>query len=122
MSKGTTIISDLRSFFSDNSKNRANISIIYVMEHINICSSQVGTQKKENHKFTNVQVQNHLMLFPFFVVRASRDWSATKTRKSLPPALLLMTCSNEVRTMRMNYVFCFAFRSVCTTFAALRRS
>ena len=39
------------------------------MECINIRPSQIGTEKKENCKFTNVQVLNLLMLFPFFVVR-----------------------------------------------------
>ena len=69
MSKGTTIISDLRSFFSENENNRAINSIMRVMECINIRPSQIGTEKKDNCKYTNVQVLNLLMLFPFFVVR-----------------------------------------------------
>ena len=40
-----------------------------VMECINIRPDQIGTEKKGNCKFTNVQVLNLLMLFPFFVVR-----------------------------------------------------
>ena len=40
-----------------------------VMEHINIRSSQIGVEKKENCKFTTLQVLNLLMLFPFFVVK-----------------------------------------------------
>ena len=81
MSKGTTIISDLRSFFSENENNRAINAIMRVMECINIRPGQIGTEKKENCKFTNVQVLNLLMLFPFFVVRnayryfvAVEDW------------------------------------------------
>ena len=40
-----------------------------VMECINIRPKQIGAEKKENCKFTNVQVLNLLILFPFFVVR-----------------------------------------------------
>jgi hypothetical protein len=36
VSKGTTIISDLRSFFSENDKNHAINAIMSVMECINI--------------------------------------------------------------------------------------
>ena len=69
VSKGTTIISDLRSFFSENENNRAINAIMRVMECIKIRPEQIGTEKKENCKFTNVQVLNLLVLFPFFVVR-----------------------------------------------------
>ena len=48
MSKDTTILSDLRDFFSENENNRAINSIMRVMEHINIRSSQIGAEKKEN--------------------------------------------------------------------------
>ena len=77
MSKVTTIISDLRSFFSENDKNRAINAIMTVMECINIRPSQIGTEKKDNCKFTNVQVLNLLMLFPFFVVRNAYQYSGT---------------------------------------------
>ena len=77
MSKGTTIISDLRSFFSENDKNRAINAIMRVMECINIRPKQVGTEKKENCKFTNVQVLNLLVLFPFFVVRNAYQYSGS---------------------------------------------
>ena len=65
VSKGTTIISDLRSFFSENAKNRAINSIMGVMEHINIRSSQIGAEKRPNCKFSNEQVLSLLMLFPY---------------------------------------------------------
>ena len=48
-----------------------------VMECINIRPSQIGTEKKDNCKFTNVQVLNLLMLFPFFVVRNAYQYSGT---------------------------------------------
>ena len=47
------------------------------MECINIRPSQIGTEKKDNCKFTNVQVLNLLMLFPFFVVRNAYQYSGT---------------------------------------------
>ena len=48
-----------------------------VMECINIRPSLIGTEKKENCKFTNVQVLNLLMLFPFFVVRNAYQYSGS---------------------------------------------
>ena len=48
-----------------------------VMECINIRPDQIGTEKKENCKFTNVQVLNLLMLFPFFVVRNAYRYSGS---------------------------------------------
>ena len=69
VNKDTTIISDLRSFFSENENNRAINCIMRVMEHINIRSEQIGVEKKSNCKFTNLQVLNLLVLFPFFVVK-----------------------------------------------------
>ena len=77
MSKGTTIISDLRSFFSEKENNRAINAIMRVMECINIRPSQIGTEKKDNCKYTNVQVLNLLMLFPFFVVRNACRYSGS---------------------------------------------
>ena len=50
MSKGTTIISDLRSFFSENENNRAINAIMRVMECINIRPDQIGTEKKEHNR------------------------------------------------------------------------
>ena len=69
MSKGTIILSDLGDFFSENENNRAINCIMRVMEHINIRSEQIGVEKKSNCKFTNLQVLNLLVLFPFFVVK-----------------------------------------------------
>ena len=48
-----------------------------VMECINIRPSQIGAEKKENCKFTNVQVLNLLMLFPFFVIRNAYQYSGS---------------------------------------------
>jgi hypothetical protein len=69
VNKDTTIISDLRSFFSENEDNRAINCIMRVMGHINIRSRQIGAEKKPNCKFTNLQVLSLLVLFPFFVVK-----------------------------------------------------
>ena len=49
--------------------------IMGVMEHINIRSSQIGVEKKENCKFTTLQVFNLLMLFPFFIVKNASRYS-----------------------------------------------
>ena len=59
----------MRSFFSEKENNRAIDAIMGVMEHINTRSSQIGTEKRANCKFTNQQVLSLLMLFPLFVVR-----------------------------------------------------
>lgn len=81
MSKDTKIISDLRSFFAKNEDNRAIKCIMGVMKHINIRSSEIGVEKKENCKFTTLQVLNLLMLFPFFVVKnASRYFNSSLSK------------------------------------------
>ncbi len=77
MSKDTTILSDLRSFFSKSENNRAISCIMKVMEHINIRSSQIGVEKNENCKFTSLQVLNLLILFPFFVVKNACQYSGS---------------------------------------------
>ena len=69
--------SDLRCFFSENENNRAINAIMRVMECINIRPDQIGSEKKENCKFTNVQVLNLLVLFPFFVVRNAYRYSGS---------------------------------------------
>ncbi|WP_161624541.1 hypothetical protein [Segatella albensis] len=48
-----------------------------MMEHINIRSSQIGVEKKENCKFTSLQVLNLLKLFPFFVVKNAYQYSGS---------------------------------------------
>ena len=48
-----------------------------VVECINIRPKQIGAEKRENCKFTNVQVLNLLMLFPFFVVRNAYQYSGS---------------------------------------------
>ena len=48
-----------------------------VMERINIRPSQIGTEKKENCKFTNVKVLNLLTLFPFFAVKNAYQYSGS---------------------------------------------
>ena len=75
MSKDTTIISELRSFFVKSDNNHAIKCIMGVMEHINIRSNQLGVEKRENCKFTASQVFNLLMLFPFFVVKNACQYS-----------------------------------------------
>jgi len=67
----------LRSFFSENENNRAINAIMRVMECIKIRPGQIGTEKKEHCKFTNVQVLNLLVLFPFFVVRNAYRYSGS---------------------------------------------
>ena len=52
-------------------------AIMRVMECINIRPEQIGTEKNENCKFTNVQVLNLLVLFPFFVVRNAYRYSGS---------------------------------------------
>ena len=95
MSKDTKIISDLRSFFAKNDDNRAIKCIMGVMEHINIRSSQIGVEKKENCKFTTLQVLNLLMLFPFFVVKNASRYSNSSLSK-------LFNCDKDMFYRFMN--------------------
>lgn len=46
-----------------------------VMEHINIRSTLIRVEKRENCKFTSLQVLNLLMLFPFFIVKNACRYS-----------------------------------------------
>ena len=71
LDKYSTMISDLRSFFSEKENNRAINCIMRVMEHINIRSKQIGVVKNTNCKFTNLQVLSLRILFPFFIVKDS---------------------------------------------------
>ena len=66
-----------------------------VMECINIRPSQIGTEKKENCKFTNVQVLNLLMLFPFFVVRNAYQYSGSSLSR-------LFSCEKDMFYRFMN--------------------
>jgi len=66
-----------------------------VMECINIRPSQIGTEKKENCKYTNVQVLNLLMLFPFFVVRNAYQYSGTSLSR-------LFSCEKDMFYRFMN--------------------
>ena len=95
MSKDTKIISDLRSFFAKNDDNRAIKCIMGVMEHINIRSSQIGVEKKENCKFTALQVLNLLMLFPFFIVKNASRYSNSSLSK-------LFNCDKDMFYRFMN--------------------
>ena len=65
------------------------------MECINIRPSQIGTEKKENCKLTNVQVLNLLMLFPFFVVRNAYQYSGTSLSR-------LFSCEKDMFYRFMN--------------------
>ena len=65
------------------------------MECINIRPKQIGTEKKENCKYTNVQVLNLLMLFPFFVVRNAYQYSGTSLSR-------LFSCEKDMFYRFMN--------------------
>ena len=65
------------------------------MECINIRPKQIGTEKKENCKFTNVQVLNLLMLFPFFVVRNAYQYSGSSLSR-------LFSCEKDMFYRFMN--------------------
>ena len=65
------------------------------MECINIRPKQIGAEKKENCKFTNVQVLNLLMLFPFFVVRNAYQYSGSSLSR-------LFSCEKDMFCRFMN--------------------
>ena len=66
-----------------------------VMECINIRPDQIGTEKKANCKFTNVQVLNLLVLFPFFVVRNAYRYSGSSLSR-------LFSCEKDMFYRFMN--------------------
>ena len=65
------------------------------MECINIRPDQIGTEKKENCKFTNVQVLNLLVLFPFFAVRNAYRYSGSSLSR-------LFCCEKDMLYRFMN--------------------
>ena len=65
------------------------------MECINIRPSQMGTEKNKNCKFTNVQVLNLLVLFPFFVVRNAYRYSGSSLSR-------LFSCEKDMFYRFMN--------------------
>ena len=65
------------------------------MECINISPKQIGAEKKENCKFTNVQVLNLLMLFPFFVVKNAYQYSGSSLSR-------LFSCEKDMFYRFMN--------------------
>ncbi len=75
--------------------SRAIKSIMGVMEHINIRSSQIGVEKKENCKLTTLQVLNLLVLFPFFVVKNASRYSNSSLSK-------LFNCDKDMFYRFMN--------------------
>lgn len=81
MDKGTTIISDLNSFFSKGESNRALYCMTRVMERIKIRSELIGVEKKKNCKFTTKQVLDLLLLFPFFAVKNAFRYSESSLSK-----------------------------------------
>jgi hypothetical protein len=65
------------------------------MECINIRPKQIGAEKKDNCKFTNVQVLNLLLLFPFFVVRNAYQYSGSSLSR-------LFSCEKDMFYRFMN--------------------
>lgn len=95
VSKDTNILSDLRSFFSKNDNNRAINSIMDVMNNINIRPRQLGAEKRENCKFTNLQVLTLLILMPFFLVKNVSRYSGSALSK-------LFVCEKDIFYRFMN--------------------
>lgn len=79
MRKNTTILSDLRTFFSKNDCSRALDCILRLMEHMYFRSSDIGVCKNPNCIFTTLDVFYQLILFPFFSVKNAYGY----TRSSL---------------------------------------
>ena len=71
MGKDKHIISEIDGFFHKNDSNKAINGIMRTIEHLNLRSSSLGVEKRHNSKFTNLQVFELLLLFPFFMVKNS---------------------------------------------------
>ena len=77
MRKDTSIFSELQEIFLQNDSHKAINRIIYFMNSIKIRESQIGICKKENCKFTVLQVFRLLLLFPFFSVKDAFHYSTS---------------------------------------------
>lgn len=65
------------------------------MKHINIRPTQLGTEKRENCKFTNLQVLTLLILMPFFLVRNASQYAGSALSK-------LFVCEKDMFYRFMN--------------------
>lgn len=75
MGKDIHIISEIDGFFGKNDCNKAINCIMGAIRHLHLRSSHIGFEKRHNCKLTCVQVLELLLLFPFFQVKNSSQYS-----------------------------------------------
>lgn len=75
MVKDKHIISEIEGFFKKNDCNKAITCIMNTIRLMNLRPSHVGFEKRHNCKLTSVQVLELLLLFPFFMVKNSCQYS-----------------------------------------------
>ncbi len=75
MVKDKHIISEIEGFFRKNDCNKAINSVMNTIRHMNIRSSHLGFEKRHNYKLTCVQIMELMLVFPFFMIRNSCQYS-----------------------------------------------
>ena len=75
MVKDKHIISEINGFFHESDCNRAINYIMGTIRHLNLRSANIGTEKHHNCKSSFLQVFELLLVFPFFMVKNSFQYS-----------------------------------------------
>lgn len=89
MVKDKHIISEIGSFLPKNDCNRAINCIIGTISRLSLNFSGIGIEKRHNCKLTCLQVLELLLLFPFFMMRTSFQYSHSGLSK-------LFSCQKDV--------------------------
>ena len=77
MNKNRHIIGELQEFFANNDSSKAINSISTIMNSIRIQGKVIGSVKNPNCRFTCLQVQQLLVLFPFFSIKNAACYSSS---------------------------------------------
>ena len=81
--KGTSIFSEINSFFPENDNRNAINSIMDIARHLKINGKSLSIESNDNCKFTRLQVLELLLLFPLFMVKNAFHYSESVLFKVL---------------------------------------
>ncbi len=81
--KGTSIFSEINSFFPENDNRKAINSIMDIAGHLKINGKSLSPESSDNCKFTRLQVFELLLLFPLFMIKNAFHYSESALFKVL---------------------------------------
>ena len=77
MNKNRNIISEIQTLLNDKGVNNAITCTLNTMKSLRIQDRVIGVKKNENCKFTNRQVLDVLLMFPFFNVKNALSYEVS---------------------------------------------